>query len=577
MSLTAAIQIGHSALTASQMGLQVAGNNLANAATPGYSRQVLALAPTRGQLVGGVQLGRGVSVQDVRRQIDSALESRLRAGVSDQAASDLRVSVYGAIESTLNELTDFDLSSQLASFFGSWSELANLTQSSSVAVQRGQALASHLRRLDSDLTRLRDQVDAQLGSAVARADELLQRVAGLNQQIVAAEAGSNENAALRDQRDQALVGLAELMDVSSVEMPDGTVNVLVGSTPVVQGPGSKPLSLLRETRGGDLVVSVVVGDDQRELAPASGVIGALLADREGAINSVRETLDRLSAQVIFQVNRIHASGASESGLTEVRSTLSLALADQSRPLNDPANQSLADLPFAPTSGGFFVHVRHQATGQEHIVRVDVDLDGIDDSGVSGTGDDTSAADIASALDGVDGLSASFGADGRLTIAADAGYTFNFAEDSSGALATLGVNSFFTGSSAADIGVNEDLAADPSRVLAGRLVGGDFVANGTALALAEAQDAALQALQGRTVSAFWRDAVQTVGVGGEAARSAAEASAIIRESLEAQRAAISGVSVDEEAINLMNFQRQYQGAARLISIADELLNTLMNII
>ncbi len=178
---------------------------------------------------------------------------------------------------------------------------------------------------------------------------------------------------------------------------------------------------------------------------------------------------------------------------------------------------------------------------------------------------------------MDGLSAPFGADGRLTIAADAGYTFNFAEDSSGALATLGVNSFFTGSSAADIGVNEDLAADPSRVLAGRLVGGDFVANGTALALAEAQDAAVQALQGRTVSAFWRDAVQTVGVGGEAARSAAEASAIIRESLEAQRAAISGVSVDEESINLMNFQRQYQGAARLISIADELLNTLMNII
>ncbi|MCC6285041.1 MAG: flagellar hook-associated protein FlgK [Phycisphaerales bacterium] len=577
MSLTAAIQIGHSALTASQIGLQVAGNNLANAATPGYSRQVLALAPTRGQLIGGVQVGRGVSVQDVRRQIDSALESRLRAGVSDQAASDLRVSVYGAIESTLNELTDFDLSSQLSSFFGSWSELANLTQSSSVAVQRGQALASHLRRLDGDLTRLRDQVDAQLGSAVARADELLQRVAGLNQQIVAAEAGTNENAALRDQRDQALVALAELMDISSVEMPDGTVNVLVGSTPIVQGPASKSLGLLRETRDGELNVAAVVGDDQRELAPASGMIGALLADRESAINGVRDTLNRLSAQIIFQVNRIHASGASESGLTQVRSTMAIGLADQARPLNDPANQTLSDLPFAAESGGFYVHVRHQATGQEQIVRVDVDLDGIDDAGAPGTADDTSASDIVASLDGISGISASFGADGRITIAGDSGYTFNFAEDSSGALAVLGVNTFFTGSSASDIGVNEDLAADPSRVLSGRLVGGDFVANGTAVELAEAQDEAIDALEGRSVSGFWRDAVQVVGVGGEAARSAAQASSIIRESLEAQRAAVSGVSVDEESINLMNFQRQYQGAARLITIADELLNTLMNII
>src|SRR4051812_19103274 len=77
MSLSAALQIGTSALNAAQMAIQVTGNNLANAATQGYSRQIAILTPTRANSAGRVTIGTGVGVSDVRRQVDDALQARL--------------------------------------------------------------------------------------------------------------------------------------------------------------------------------------------------------------------------------------------------------------------------------------------------------------------------------------------------------------------------------------------------------------------------------------------------------------------------------------------------------------------
>ena len=88
MGLTSSLQIGRSALTASQVALQVTGNNFANASTPGYSRQLIALAPTQDARYGGYILGRGVGVAGITRQVDQALQARLWSGTSaEQFAS----------------------------------------------------------------------------------------------------------------------------------------------------------------------------------------------------------------------------------------------------------------------------------------------------------------------------------------------------------------------------------------------------------------------------------------------------------------------------------------------------------
>jgi flagellar hook-associated protein 1 FlgK len=109
------------------------------------------------------------------------------------------------------------------------------------------------------------------------------------------------------------------------------------------------------------------------------------------------------------------------------------------------------------------------------------------------------------------------------------------------------------------------------------VDGEFVENGTALEIAKLQDKALSNLQGRTIAEAWRDSAQAIGVQAAAAGTTLEAAASVRASLEAQRAGISGVSIDEESVNLMNFQRMYQASARVISVADELTQTLLSLV
>lgn len=580
MPLSASLQIGRSALTASQIAIQVTGNNFANAATPGYSRQVVGLAATREARQGSFLLGRGVEVQGIRRQVDSALLSRLHGGLSNEAAAATDHELLSSVEATLNELSDHDLSSELSRFFNSWSELANspgATGTRSLVVQQGATLAGYIRNLRSDLGDLRTQIDRQLEATVSQANQILSNIATLNTNIVQAEAGSSVANGLRDQRDTLIAELSQYMDVTAVEQPSGTVDVLVGSLPVVLAGDSRGIELVRESDDNDLNVFVQIQDPEERLNVSSGRVGALLSQRGTLVDDTIDRIDQISSQLIFQVNRLHSTGYSAAALTSIRGTTAVNPADVTRALNDPNNTSLRDLPFEATNGGFLVNVKNTATGSTQTVRIDVDLDGIDASGAPGYGDDTSIADIRDALNGVPNLTASVNSDGTLSINAAAGFEFSFAEDTSGALAVLGVNTYFTGTNATNIGVRQDLLDRPSLLNAGRTIDGTPNDNGVATAIATIQDQANEALGGSTIRGSWQDSVQSIGLRTSAASARAESTQLVRESLEAQRSAISGVSVDEESINLLTFQRQYQGAARFISVVDELTQTLIGLI
>lgn len=577
MSLTSALQIGRSALTASQVGLQVAGNNMANATTPGYSRQVMYLRSVTPDAMGRVYLGRGVQIQDVRRQVDQALQNRVLTGVSDEAAAQHRLQVISQLEATLGELSGNDLSTELTDFFRVWSERGNGTQSDALVVQQGGKIAEFVQRLRGELTEQRAQVDAQLGNLVSRGDQLLNAIAAMNVEIARAEAGGGEAGSLRDQRQEALARLSEIIDITTVEQPSGVVDVLVGSTPVVLAGQSRGLQIKRRTHDGEtqLLVSTRSGDQTLDIA--SGQVGALLNGRTTDIDGAIGKLDAVASNLIFEINRLHSTGRNERQLGSTTGTLAFTPADRTRALNDPANATVAALPFAASNGGFYVNVRQVSTGQMRTVRVDVDLDGLNAAGARSTQDDTSAEDIRAALAAIPGLSATFTPDGKLQVKAAEGFDFSFSEDSSGALALLGVNSFFSGKNGADIAIQQDLAADPSRLVSGRMVAGKYVDNGTAMQIVALQDKALPVLSGRSIGESWRDGVQAIAVRTSAASGELAAAAVVRESLDAQRAAVSGVSVDEEAINLMQYQRQYQGAARLISITDEMMQTLIQLV
>jgi len=578
VSLSAAFNIGRSALTAGQIGLQVAGNNMANASTPGYSRQVARLVPIRGNnTISGFGVGSGVAVSSVQRQVDAAVESRLRAATSENSYAQTQSSILSQIEDALGELGDNDLSSQMSSFFTAWSERANQTRSNTSVVQQGDQLSAFIRRMRGDLTDQRRQVDDQLGAGVARANQLLESIATLNRQISDAEVGGNVANTVRDQRDDAVRELSTLLDVTVVDRGQEGVDVLAGSTPVVLGGNTRGLVLRRDQVNGSTQVSIAVADDNTRLDVTAGQLGGLLSQRTAAIDATVGRLDEVASQLIFEVNKLHSTGANPAGLRTTASQLTMTTADRARALNDPDNTALAGLPFQPVNGGFLVQVRHNATGAIQTVRVNVDLDGITSAGTPGTTDDTSAEDIQAALAAIPGLSASFAPDGRLQVTASEGYSFNFAEDSSGVLGALGVNAYFTGTNGRDIGVRQDLIADSSGLSAGRIVNGTLVENGTALEMAGLQSKGLTSLSGRSIPQLWRDTMQTVGADAASANSRAAAASLVQDSLTAQRAAVSGVSIDEESINLMESQRQYQAAARLITVAQEMASILLELV
>lgn len=576
MGLTSSLQIGNSALNAAQLAIQVTGNNLANAATPGYSRQIAFMEPNRPDGGGRFQVGMGVRVSGIRRQIDEALQARLWSGVSQEAAAHQQANIMSQIESVLGELGDNDLSSQFTSFFNTWSERANLTESSAVVIQQGQQLSDFIRKMRTDLGDQRDQIDRQMGIQVERADGILTKISQLNETISAAETGGGEAGSLRDQRDALITELNQYMDASAVEQENGSVNILVGSTPVVLGNRSRGLELRRETDGSSISVSVNVKEDGEGLMIRTGQIGASLADRTATIDSTVATLDRVTSQLIFQLNKIHSTNTNAVWATATGATLALPMSDRALALNDPANATLAGLPFQALSGGFTVNVK-SSTGATQTIRINVDLDGLDNTGAAGFGDDTSVQDIADAIDAIDGVGATIGADGKLQINADAGFSFAMSDDSSGALAVLGVNAYFTGTDASNINIRADLKTTPSALMVGRLVDGAFVENAGALEISRVQDAQLTALGGQSIKQSWLETAQTLGVRADAAMNRASAATMVREGLDAQRQAVSGVSVDEESVNLLIFQRQYQGAARFIATVDEMTQTLISLL
>ncbi|PKL33791.1 MAG: hypothetical protein CVV40_00380, partial [Planctomycetes bacterium HGW-Planctomycetes-2] len=274
----------------------------------------------------------------------------------------------------------------------------------------------------------------------------------------------------------------------------------------------------------------------------------------------------------FEVNRLHGSGRPLAPITDTTGYLKVAASDRALAFNDPANTTLAGLPIGPRNGVFTVVV---TDGSGNMVErtIEVDLDGIDATGGAGFGDDTSLDDLVTALNGVPNLNAQITSDGRLRVFTDSGFDVSFRDDSSGVLATLGVNAYFQGRDARDIAIAAPLAADPQRLTIGLTAG----SNETALAIAGLRDRGLESLGGDTLNQRWLKSVERIAVRSVSAQTQARASSSVRESLEAQEASVSGVSLDEETLNMIAFQQQYSGAARFISVINELTDVLMGLV
>ncbi|MHC4769079.1 MAG: FlgK family flagellar hook-associated protein, partial [Planctomycetota bacterium] len=377
-----------------------------------------------------------------------------------------------------------------------------------------------------------------------------------NAQITQTEQGLSEAGNLRDQRDALIDELAQFVEVDVIEQESGAVDVLVDSIPVLLAGVSRGLELRIETVDDELEVSIRVASDGTELEIDSGSIGGLLRQREDTIQPAIDDLDTFAQQMIFQVNRLHSQGQGRSGFESVQGTY--LIDDTTTNLNSIDT----GLEYPIGNGSFFLHVTNQSTGVRSSYQVNVD------------GNAMSLDDLITDINAaVPNVTAGAGLGNVLGLTAATGYEISFSDDTSGALAALGINTFFTGQTAATMGINQTIESDPNMVAAGAgLVAGS---NDTALAIADLQNAPIEALNDRSLREYWQDSVNSLAVKTSAANLTADSSALVRDSIGAQIQAVSGVSLDEESINLLTFQRQFQAAARFIAVIDETLQTLLS--
>ncbi len=568
MSLSGALQIGRSGLLASQAALEVAGNNLANMATRGYHRQVVNLAPAPSQQIGvNAFVGRGVQLMNIVRSVDEALEGRLRSSIADQARSSVQQELLTQIEAVYNEFSDLDLSSGLGAFFNSWSQLAlNPRDNSlrSLVVQEGKNLANAFGVLRNELSQMRTAVDKSIDGAVVAANSLLGQLETVNQAI-ANSAGSRGGAhGLRDQRSAILDELATYLDISTVEHDSGMVDVFVGSTPIMLSGRSLGLDVRKTSINDDLRIDVVLKTDGTILDSSSGSLGAMVASRREDVSGAIAFLDQFANDFIYEINKIYSQG---QGLEDFSTlTATNRVMDTTATLNSAA----AGLKFTPVHGTFLVHMTQTSTGQRTTHTINVDLDGINPAG------DTTLDSLAADLNAIPGLNVSITADGRLAFSTDASdLQFSFSEDSTGTLAALGLNTFFTGDSARNMGVNTLIDGDVRYLAAGREhLDGD---NRNALAIAGMRDEAAGAFNGMSVMQFWHRHIEDYAIRTSQAEKQFASDTVVRQNLEAQQQRVSGVNADEETINLLSYQRAYQGSARFISVVDEMMQTLLSML
>lgn len=570
MGLIGSLQIGRTGLLASQAALQVVGQNLANLSTEGYHRQKITLAPERSQEIGqGLFLGRGVTIQSITRVVDEALESRLRGSISDQSASEVRQQLLGRIEAIENEFSGTDLSTALGEFFDAFSELANRPQDVSLRTmltEQAGSVAGFIRDLSNEFSQVQLQTIAQTDQTVETVNDLLTRIATLNEQVSVQSRGAGGAPGLRDQRDQLLSELSQYLDISTVEQSSGSVDVFVGSLPIILNNRSRGVELKTNTANGQIATQVVISADKSPLDIRSGELGALIEFKESDIQDAIDAINTLASQLIYQVNRIHSQGQGLALRDSV--TGATAVADATVALND---LDATDLAIAPTHGSFQVHVVQKSTGQIVTRTINVDLDGINPAG------DTTLTSLAADIDAAANITATVTPDGKLKITADSNdFQISFSDDSSGALAVLGINTFFSGKDAFDINVNSDIKANPQLIAAAAAGagGGNSGDNSNALAIAGLRHEAISELNGLSLTQHWNRHVEDFAVRQAQSRQKYQSDTVIREGLSNQQQSVSGVNVDEESIDLMQYQRAYQASARLLTVIDEMMQTLI---
>jgi len=570
------LNIAASSLKTQQRAMDVVSHNIANVNTPGYSRQTADLATIASEKIGGLNLGRGVGIMNVRRIVDPIIAQAQLNNASQLAYWNTTHTGLNSVENVFGSLQSTGLASALDDFFLAWKKLANNPQDHGQKVNvraKSSVLVNSLNNMKNQLGTVQTNTDANIDQSITKTNQILDNIASLTMRINRQESG-NKGAIgqandLRDQRDQAVRDLSTLIPLQQVNTADGGLMLqTLGGDLLVQDGNARHLA--RGTSGtGNFSTIVIEGSNSAiDQSLQGGQIGGMINLRDNKLANYIQQIDSIAANLIFSTNQIHASAASathQSALTsEQTSNPALAL--------DAAGQPA---PFAAqiTSGSFKLHI-YDSTGAA------IPAGG---TAITITAGVTTMNSIATAINAVAGVSAAVDASGRLSITAAAGNTFSLSGDTSNMLAAYEINSFFHGNNAGSLALSSNIQNSAGAINAGQADAATSVVqagdNSAALSILALQNKALSI--DATASASLHDRTTSLstlyGTDTSVSLQQKDYRTVEGDSLKNQRQAISGVNTDEELISMIKFQRAYQASAKIITTTNQMLDSLLGLI
>ena len=312
--LNTSLLIGMQALEATQGALNATSNNIANANTPGYTREVAQFSENQETSAGGEVSGGGVTLDGLQSVRAELLDLQIQQQTSLQSSADTQSSVLQQIQSNFSTTGGGDVASALASFSTSLSQLS--ADSSSSAAQQGvlsagQNLANAFQSTASGLASAQSNAEGQVTQTVAQINTLTAQVAQLNTQLSQLTAAGQDGGTVQDQRDELVQQLSGLTGVSVTQSSDGETITTGNGTPLVMGgqsftlqttTGSDGLPHVLDSNGTDITSSL-----------QGGQLGGAIQVGEQTIPALLTQLNTLASQFATSFNAAQAQGFDSTG------------------------------------------------------------------------------------------------------------------------------------------------------------------------------------------------------------------------------------------------------------------------
>jgi len=623
-----------SGLLAFQQALDVTSNNISNSSTPGYSVENIELAEQPGVGTGGGFFGNGVDVQSITRSYDEMLASQVRSSQSSYSSFSTLSTQAAQIDNMLSS-SSTGLTATLQSFVNSLQSLSTEPASTAqrqVVISQAQALTTELQSYQSQLETQGNDLESQIGTTVGQINTIATNIASLNGQIAAASGSGQTPNQLMDQRDALVDQLSQYVSVNAVTQSNGEMDIYIGSgQPLVTDGSTQTLTATPDPNdatesdigiaGGNGSVTNITSEIN------GGTLGGLLTTRSQVLDPTENALGQIAVGLATVMNQQQASGMDLTGaqgqpMFGVGNPQVLASTNNTGTATlDTTISNLGDLTtddyklsysgtaweMQDTSTGASVTLTGTGTSADPL---EADGMSIVVNGTPNTGDNFVINPTAGAVDGMSVLltspsqvaAASLGTSSGATANTGTGtistpsitdpttwtsgtYTVSFTDatdyqvtDSGGNVVTSGT--YTSGSPISFNGEQVSISGSPASGDTFTVAANTNANSGdNTNVLAMIADVNSSVLDGGTTSLndAANNLVSATGVLTQQAQANATAQQSVNQSATDARSNLSGVSLDDEAAKMLQYQQAYQACAQMIQASQTIFNSLISAI